>query len=280
VAQPGDDTCFHPRIGPYDIYNIKWGYRPILDADTPEEELPTLRGWILEKGDDPTYRFGDGSSTDPTSLSEALGDDAMRASDLGVENLKRTLVNLREWAGEPGEDYSQIAELYGAILGQWNRYVGHVVTNIGGVVWTRRSQSQDGPPYIPVPQAIQRRAMDYLNRQVFQTPEWMLDRDLLYRIQDSGTPDRIQQLQAGALNRVLDVDRMKRLIERGLPGGDGLRPRGDAGRPALLRLDRAGNGPVHRRLPEEPAEGLSGPGGHAHGGPGGPRYRHRPLPPG
>ncbi len=55
--------------------------------------------------------------------------------------------------------------------------------------------------------------MDYLDRQVFQTPTWMLDTELLYRIQDSGAPDRIQQLQAGALTRVLDVDRMKRLIE-------------------------------------------------------------------
>lgn len=213
VAQPGDDTCFHPKIGPYDLYNIEWGYRPILDADSPEEELPTLRDWIIAKADDPIYRFGDGSSTDPTSLSEALGDDAMRASDLGVENLKLTVANLRDWAGEFGKDYSQIAELYDAILGQWNRYVGHVATNIGGVYRTRRDQSQNGPPYIPVPEATQRRAMDYLGRQVFQTPTWMLDTELLYRIQDSGSPDRIQQLQAGALNRVLDVDRMKRLVE-------------------------------------------------------------------
>lgn len=213
VAQPGDDTCYSPKIGPYDLYNIEWGYRPILDAGSAEEELPTLREWIMAKADDPTYRFGDPSRVDPTALSEALGDDAMRASDLGVENLKLTVANLRDWAGEFGKDYSQIAELYNAILGQWNLYVGHVVTNVGGVVWTRRDQSQNGPPYIPVPEATQRRAMDYLDRQVFQTPNWMLDRDLLYRIQDSGSPDRIQQLQAGALNRLMDVDRMKRLIE-------------------------------------------------------------------
>jgi hypothetical protein len=213
VAQPGDETCFNPKIGPYDLYNIEWGYRPILDAGSAEEELPVLREWILEKGDNPTYRFGDGSQTDPTSLSEALGDDAMRASDLGVENLKLTVENLRDWAGELGKDYSQIEELYNAILGQWNRYVGHVVTNVGGVYWTRRDQDQLGPPYIPVPEATQRRAMDYLDRQVFQTPNWMLDTELLYRIQDSGAPDRIRQLQSGALNRLLDVDRMKRLIE-------------------------------------------------------------------
>ena len=118
VAQPGDDTCFNPKIGPYDLYNIDWGYRPILNVSSPEEELPTLREWILAKADDPTYRFGDPSRTDPTSLSEALGDDAMRASDLGVENLKITVANLRDWAGEPGGDYAQIQELYNAILGQ------------------------------------------------------------------------------------------------------------------------------------------------------------------
>lgn len=213
VAQPGDETCFVPRIGPYDVYNIEWGYRPILEADSPEEELPVLREWILEKAGDPVYQFGSGSSTDPTALSEALGDDAMRASDLSVENLKKTVANLTQWAREPGEDYEQIAELYNAVLGQWNRYVGHVVTNVGGVYQVRKSQSQEGRPYTPVSQETQRRAMDYLDRQVFQTPEWMLDEDLLYRIQNSGAPDRIRQLQAGALSRVLQVERMKRLVE-------------------------------------------------------------------
>jgi hypothetical protein len=214
VAQPSDNTCFMPVIGPYDDYSIRWGYRPIVGTTSAEAELPTLRDWILEAADNPLYRFGDGSSTDPTSLSEAIGDDAMRASDLGVENLKRIVANLREWAEEPGEDYSQIRELYGQVLGQWSRYTGHVVTNIGGVYWTRRRQDQPGPPYLPVPEVTQRRAMDYLSRQVFQTPDWMLDADLLFRIQDQGTPDRIQQLQTTALMRLLDVPRMKRLIEQ------------------------------------------------------------------
>jgi hypothetical protein len=185
VAQPGDETCFMPKIGPYDLYSIGWGYRPIIDADSPEAELTTLREWIMDAADNPIYRFGDGSSTDPTSQTEAVGDDAMRASDLGIENLKAIVSNLREWAQEPGGDYSQIQERYGQVLGQWNRYTGHVATNIGGVYWTRRRQDQAGPPYLPVPEATQRRAMDFLDRQVFQTPEWMLDADILFRIQDS-----------------------------------------------------------------------------------------------
>jgi hypothetical protein len=27
VAQPGDDTCLFPMVGPYDKFSIEWGYR-------------------------------------------------------------------------------------------------------------------------------------------------------------------------------------------------------------------------------------------------------------
>jgi hypothetical protein len=214
VAQPGDDTCYSPKVGPYDKYIINWGYRPIPGADSPEAEVPTLSGWIEEKGDDPLYRFGDPSRSDPSSLTEALGSNAVEASDLGILNLQRIVENLTEWTYEEGEDYSQLEELYGQVLGQWNRYTGHVVTNIGGVYWNRKAQGQDGMPYIPVDRNTQRQAMDYLNRQVFATPTWMLDEDILRRIEEAGALDRISAAQAAGLNRVLNVDVMKRLVEQ------------------------------------------------------------------
>jgi len=220
VAQPGDDTCFYARIGPYDRWSIEWGHRWIPDARTPAEERPTLNAWIVERADDPLYRFGDPTQTDPGSLTEALGDDAMRASDYGVENLKRIMVNLREWTFQEGEDYSQLAELYGQVAGQWSRYVGHVMANIGGVDWTRRAQGQPERPFTVIERDRQVRAMDYLDRQVFTTPEWMIDPDIIFRIRNEGTPDQIRGLQVGALNNVLQVARMKRLIEQEALLGD------------------------------------------------------------
>jgi hypothetical protein len=219
VAQPGDDTCYSPKVGPYDKYIINWGYRPIPGADSPEAEIPTLSAWIEEKGDDPLYRFGDPSRSDPSSLTEALGSNAVEASDLGILNLQRIVENLTEWTYEEGEDYSQLEELYGRVLDQWNRYTGHVATNIGGVYWNRKAQGQDGMPYIPVDRNTQRQAMDYLNRQVFATPTWMLDEDILRRIEEAGALDRISAAQAGSLNRVLNVDVMKRLVEQELFAG-------------------------------------------------------------
>ncbi len=214
VAQPGDDTCFHPQVGLYDRYSMEWGHRWIPDAETPQDEKATLNAWIREHEDDPIYRFGDPTNWDPGSLTEALGDDAMRSSDYGVENLKRIMANVQEWTFQEGEDYSQLAELYGQVIGQWNRFIGHVGTNIGGVDWTRRAQGQSQQPYTPIAREKQQRALDYLDRQAFRTPTWMLDQDILWKIQYEGTPDRIRQLQVGALNQVLNVARMKRLIEQ------------------------------------------------------------------
>ncbi|RMH20491.1 MAG: DUF5117 domain-containing protein [Gemmatimonadetes bacterium] len=214
VAQPGDDTCLMPQIGPYDEWAIEWGYRPVLDAASADEERPTLNQWVLERSSNPVYRFSSPTGADPTALTEAIGDDAMRASDLGVANLERIMDNLLDWAHQAGEDYSQVAELYGQVVGQWNRYTGHVLANVGGVVYTRKNQDQDGPQYEMVPEAQQRRAMDYLARQVFQTPTWMLDADILDRIQGSGAPDEVRRRQVFALNGLLNVNRMKRLIEQ------------------------------------------------------------------
>jgi len=214
VAQPGDDTCLYPQVGRYDKWSIEWGHRWLPDVTSPDDEKATLNAWILERADDPIYRFGDPTQTDPGSLTEALGDDAMRASDYGVENLKRIMTNLREWTYQEGEDYSQLAELYGQVAGQWSRYVGHVMANVGGVDWTRRAQGQPERPYSVIARDRQARAVDYLDRQVFTTPEWMIDPEIIFRIRNEGTPDQIRQLQVGALNNLLQVARMKRLIEQ------------------------------------------------------------------
>ncbi len=220
VAQPGDDTCFYPRVGPYDKWSIEWGHRWIPDARTPDQERETLNEWIVARAEDPLYRFGDPTQTDPGSLTEALGDDAVRASDYGVENLKIIVENLRDWTYQEGRDYSQLAELYGQVAGQWSRYVGHVMANIGGVDWTRRAQGQPERPYTVIERERQERALDYLDRQVFTTPEWMIDPEILFRIRNEGTPDQIRQLQVSALNNLLQVPRMKRLIEQEALLGD------------------------------------------------------------
>lgn len=213
VAQPGDDTCLMPLVGPYDKFAIEWGYRHFPGRDRyAEREL--LQFMVGEMQKDPVYRFSSPTGADPTALTEAIGDDAMRASDYGVANLKRIVDNLTDWSYEEGEDYTQLQELYNNVVSQWSRYTGHVVANVGGVVRTRKRQGQDGVQYERVSEDDQRRAMEYLNQQVFSTPDWLLDPDILDRFQGSGATDLVRTRQTAALNQVLNVNRMKRLIEQ------------------------------------------------------------------
>ena len=213
VAQPGDDTCLMPLVGPYDKFAIEWGYRPYLDNDR-HTEMDFLRKFVADKQEDPIYLFSSPTGSDPSALTEAIGDDAMRASDYGVQNLKRIIDQLVDWTFEDGEDYSQLEELYNNVISQWSRYTGHVVANVGGVIRTRKRQGQDGVPYSAVEYAKQSAAIEYLNRQVFETPQWLLDTDILNRIQSSGATDLLQSRQRSALDQILNVDRMKRLIEQ------------------------------------------------------------------
>ena len=214
VAQPGDGvTNFVPHIGPYDIHSIRWGYRPIPEAKSAEEEKPILHQWILNKFDDPIYRFNDGSSYDPRAQSESLGDDPVLASELGIENLKIIVNNLLKWTYRPAEDYSQLEELYTNVIGQWTRYMGHVSLCIGGIYKTRKTMDQAGEVFSLLPKEKQKAAVRFYDEQVFTTPVWMINTEILNRIQHAGIVDRIRSLQAGVLARILDFHRLQRLIE-------------------------------------------------------------------
>ncbi len=222
VAQPEDEgACFDPRVGPYDDYSIMWGYRPIIDADSPDAEMETLNDWIRERENEPTFWFGDPSAVDTTSLTEAIGSDAMEAGELGIANLKVILPSLMDWTFEEGKDWSELEELYNQLTGQWNRYMGHVVANIGGVVRTRKRQGQEGIIYEPVAEDTQKRAMQFISDEAFTPPTWMIDEEILGRIENVGTVERMRRLQVGVLNNVLQAGRMQRLIEAEARFGDG-----------------------------------------------------------
>lgn len=216
VAQPGDKgVAYMPNIGEYDMFSVKWGYAYLPNAKTADEEKATLNQWIIEKADNPVYFYGRQTFNpiDPRAQSEDLGNDAVKASTYGVANLKRIIPNLIQWTAENGKDYDDLEELYGQVLVQWNRYNGHVRSNIGGVFETFKSYEQKGPVFTPVPKKIQQTAMAYLQKETFATPTWMLDQEILKRIEHAGALDRIRNYQAGNVNQLLESSRLARLLE-------------------------------------------------------------------
>ena len=216
VAQPEDKgVALMPNIGVYDKYAIEWGYRPILDKSA-EAEKPVLDSWIMAHDGDPLYRFGSqqgGDVVDPSSQTEDLGDNAMKASMYGIKNLQRIVPKLIEWTAEDGKNYDDLETLYGQVLSQFNRYMGHVSNNIGGVYENHKTYEQEGAVYTPVDKGHQRDAMKFLQRELFQTPEWMLDQNIFNKIEYSGTVDRVRGVQVRTLNNILSLGKMARLIE-------------------------------------------------------------------
>jgi hypothetical protein len=216
VAQPEDTgVALMPNIGIYDKYAIAWGYKPILDT-AAEAEKETLNSWILEHAGDPMYRFGHqqvGDVVDPSSQTEDLGDDAILASMYGIKNLKRIVPNLIEWTTEAGEDYSDLSDMYGQLLSQFSRYMGHVANNIGGVYEHYKTADQAGAVYTYVDKEHQKNALEFINVQLFKTPQWLLDPAIFERIEYSGSIERIRGLQERSLKTILSLGKMARMIE-------------------------------------------------------------------
>ena len=103
-------------------------------------------------------------------------DNAIKASAYGIANLKRIVPNLIEWTAEDGKDYDDLQDLYNQVLGQYNRYMGHVAANIGGVYEYYKTYDQEGAVYTHVDKKQQRACMQFLQEELFATPTWMLDK--------------------------------------------------------------------------------------------------------
>ncbi len=216
IAQPGDGVeDFHPAVGEYDKWSIKWGYTWFPEDMSEEEKVAKLNEWTRERADDPRYFYGQqtGNKIDPRSQNEDLGNDAMKASELGIANLKRITSNLVEWTERDGADFAELEELYNNVVAQWNRYMGHVTKNVGGVYEDHKTYNQEGPVYTFVPEETQQRAMDFLIDYGFMTPDWLLQEDILDRINQSTVVDDMRSAQVSVLNDLTDPQRIARLIE-------------------------------------------------------------------
>lgn len=215
VAQPEDGvTDLFPRIGDYDKWAIKWGYSYFDGAKNEDEEKAKLNEMTKDAYKNRRLWFGTETSPyDPRYQTEDLGDDAMKASEYGIKNLKRILPNLIEWSKEDGEDYSELEGLYGSLVGQFRRYMGHVTKNVGGIYETPKTYDMEGDLYEVVPSSIQNDAVSFLNEQLFTTPTWLLDQNILAKINPDNGVEAIKSLQDRTLSSLLDGDRLVRLIE-------------------------------------------------------------------
>ncbi len=216
VAQPEDNISevgLFPRIGDYDKWAIMWGYKASFTKDE-KEDRKVVNKWAVDSlKANPRLWFGTESNPyDPREQTEDLGDNSMKASEYGIRNLKRILVKLPEWTKEEADKYDDLSDMYYQLAGQFSRYMGHVLKNVGGVYETPKSVEQTGEDvYEPTPKAIQQEAVAFLNKQLFETPEWLLNREILNKISYPVTSEYVNNIQINVLNSLLSGGRLYRL---------------------------------------------------------------------
>ena len=219
VAQPEDKidpADLVPRVGPYDIFAVMWGYKPVVGAHTSDAERPMLNSWAEMQDSVPWYRFstsGDGE-VDPGDEIEAVGDaDAVKSTAYGLRNIRRVVPLLMPATLRPGEDNTQLVELYERLVDQWTREMEHVINVVGGSETQEKYGGQLGPRFTPLPRARQKAAVRFLNENAFTTPDYFLDIQILRRMEAEGTLKRIGGAESRLLTELLDNDRLSRLSE-------------------------------------------------------------------
>ena len=223
VAQPGDSACVMQGIGPYDYFAIDWGYRRVPGAATSDAERPMLDSLARGQDANPLVRWiGDGEPIDPRIVTEALGDDPVKASGYGVRNIKRLVPMLiPATTQERLENYERLDEMYDELIAQWAREMNHVAVVVGGVYQFTKYAGQSGTVYQPVPKAKQAEAVRFLGENVFTTPSYFFDPEILRRVEPTGFVERVRARQTAILNTLFQDSRLSRLAEQGatLPAG-------------------------------------------------------------
>ena len=200
VAQPGDKErgvkLTPPLFGANDYWAIRWGYTPVFDAASFEDEARITTGWITDSLKvAPVYRYGkqqvygDGNMFfDPRNQTEDLGDDVIASTKYGVANLKYILPKFIDWVGDESDpDYELRMDLYSTILNQYFRYFLHVRNYVGGLYRDEVLAGDGNKPFVNVPRAKQVACMKYL-LEMYNDTEWLDDPAVIGRLPMIGKP--------------------------------------------------------------------------------------------
>ena len=225
VAQEGDGVKqITPKIGVYDEFAINFGYR-WTGKSSPEEELSITKSWINKHNGDPKYFYGEQQSEtiDPRSQSEDLGNNAMKAGEYGIINLKKTIPNIIEWSTKDGETYEEAKAFYNQVINQWYVYNTHTLANIGGFYLTPLVKGNKMKSYIPVPYQTQKEALNFLKKNILTLPKWLFINPLKDVLKPTkNTPagaveqspyNIFRERQAAILYNLMHDERLLRLLE-------------------------------------------------------------------
>jgi hypothetical protein len=118
--------------------------------------------------------------------------------------------NLADWTSKKTNNYDDLIEVNDELLSAWSRYVGHVVTSIGGYYERYSKPNQRVASYFVVPKEKQQGATKWLLEHAFSDATWLINKEVVTH-QMMGYTEKIRSLQVYHLNHLLSFETLARL---------------------------------------------------------------------
>jgi len=216
VVQPEDSvspSLLIQKVGPTDVYNIRWAYTPFYKSETVYGEAEFLEAIIREQDSIPWYRYNRTKNEiiGPGTTDEVVeNDDPIGSTELGLKNIQR-VIELLPLVNQNRKDFEFMERLYRKTLELWYEEMRHVLSLLGGYTIQYKSGSQGGNMFTPIPLDVQEKALDFFLLHSFSPPEWLTNPIWRTSITYSTYPDQVTDFQLRLLNDLLSHRRLKRL---------------------------------------------------------------------
>ena len=194
---------FSGTIGPYDMWAIEYGYKP-LSAGSPEGELPELQK-IAARCAEPELTFATdedtrGIDSDPLSNRYDLGSDPLEYAIQRTTLVGEMWPDVIDKVTKEGDGYQKARRAFGVLLGDYGRSVFFASRFIGGL-YVHRDHKGDPdarPPFVVVPAEKQREALALIEARVLSDQPFQFPPELYNHLASSrwshwgqGSPSRL-----------------------------------------------------------------------------------------
>jgi hypothetical protein len=180
-ATQGD--YFSTTIGPYDMWAIEYGYKP-LKGSSPEGELPELKK-IAARSGEPGLAFASDENTrgidpDPHSMRFDMTSDLVEYAKSQAKLVAESMPDAIADSTKEGDGYQRARRMFGILLARHGQVMFSASRYIGGLYVSRshKGDAKAPQPLEVVPAERQRAALGLLEELVFNDKPFNFPPDL------------------------------------------------------------------------------------------------------
>lgn len=162
---------FSTTIGPYDVWAIEYGYKP-LKGGSAEAELPELEK-IASRSGDPRYSFGSdgnarGIDPDPLSVRYDLSNDNLAYAKAEAQLVAESWPKIVDELVDDGDGYQRARRAFNTLISRHGQAMFGAARYVGGVYVSRSHKGDEGAsePLTVIPADKQREALSLIEEQV------------------------------------------------------------------------------------------------------------------